>query len=259
MSATTHIPELIDSFYADFEAKLEASPSVIFSGKFGSGKTYFLNDYFARNEGRYCKVYTQPSAYYHAADKDPLSYLKYDILMDLLRQTDVSELQGVQLTYFDMLKAMLIPTEGTEGKNSDVTIIGAAVMLLLMATVGAELGAEKLIGMTKSAWKSNETLQAGLKWLKEKKSKINEDDETKLEEYLKVLGERRNSLFETTAVNELIQALLIRQKEGDADEGAATNKQTVLIVDDLDRMLPDAALSFLSMLSTHVYPANHPP
>ena len=36
---SNHIPQLVDSFYADFEHTLEANPSMLFSGEFGSGTT----------------------------------------------------------------------------------------------------------------------------------------------------------------------------------------------------------------------------
>ena len=258
----SHIPELITAFYAPFEQLLDAHPSMLFSGKFGSGKTYFLNHYFKQpeNQAKYCMVYTQPSAYYHAADGDVLGYLKYDILMELLRQTNLEELEGfhgTELTYFEMLMAMIAP-EGIKQAGGEQVVMGAAAALLLLAGQGAELGAEKLAALAKSTWASSKSLNKGLEWLKEKRKEANEDDATRLEDYLEALSQRSNSLFETSAINELIHALIAKQRKPSkgGDDSDVPGKEVVLVVDDLDRMLPDDCLGFLNLLSTHVRPGN---
>ena len=245
MPEHVHIPELITNFEPVFERMLEANSSMLFSGKFGSGKSYFLNHYFqqAANAAKYCVVYTQPSGYYHAADEDVLGYLKYDILFELLRQSDLEELVGEDVGTFSTLLHML-----QEDGVAPVTVLGAAVVLLLFAGPGAAIGPLQLAKLTGLASSGAAMYSKGLQWLEETKRRLNEDDSTRLEEHLKLLSERRNSLFEESAINDLIHKLLQQQSDRD--------KQTVLIVDDLDRMLPDDCLSFLNLLSVHTIPSN---
>ena len=57
---------------------------IFFSGKFGSGKTYFLNEFFKEKEKKYQVFHLYPSSYYIEGDKDIFDLIKADILLKIL-------------------------------------------------------------------------------------------------------------------------------------------------------------------------------
>ena len=57
---------------------------IFFSGKFGSGKTYFLNEFFKEKEEEYQVFHLYPSLYYIEGDKDIFDLIKADILLKIL-------------------------------------------------------------------------------------------------------------------------------------------------------------------------------
>lgn len=229
---------------------------MLFSGKFGSGKTYFLNHYFEqeKNKSKYLKIYTQPSAYYHAADGDVLGYLKYDILACLLQQTDLEEFQGEELGTFGLLLEMM-KEKGLVGPS----LMAIAILSLFFAGPASAFGALQISKLITTSYEGGEFYSKARKRLEEEKASRNADGNTRFQEYQALLAKQKDSLFEESAINDLITALLKHHQtkvRKDKDGKHLPPIQAVLIVDDLDRMLPDACLGFLNMLSTHVQPSN---
>ena len=56
---------------------------VFFSGIFGIGKTYFLNNFFSEQED-YESIFLRPVHYSIANNEDIIKYIKYDICFELL-------------------------------------------------------------------------------------------------------------------------------------------------------------------------------
>lgn len=70
-----------------FKKHLDAlhNQRIIFSGAFGIGKTYFLNDYFsAEHGGKYVAVKLAPVNYSVSSNEDIFQLIKYDILFELI-------------------------------------------------------------------------------------------------------------------------------------------------------------------------------
>ena len=59
---------------------------IFFSGKFGTGKTYFLQDFFKNNEENYDVYHLFPVRYQISSNEDIVDLLKYDILVELLKK-----------------------------------------------------------------------------------------------------------------------------------------------------------------------------
>jgi len=68
-----------------------ANQRTIFSGKFGSGKTIFLNDFFKENKSLFLPIVLHPVNYSIASNEDIFEYIKYDILLELLPHLDLSK------------------------------------------------------------------------------------------------------------------------------------------------------------------------
>jgi len=56
---------------------------IIFSGIFGSGKTYFLNEFFKSTSDKYDVTYLSPVNYVVSHNEDIFEYIKYDIAFEL--------------------------------------------------------------------------------------------------------------------------------------------------------------------------------
>ena len=63
---------------------MDDNNKIFFSGKFGSGKTYFLNEFFKEKEEEYQVFHLYPSSYYIEGDKDIFDLIKADILLKIL-------------------------------------------------------------------------------------------------------------------------------------------------------------------------------
>ena len=82
----------IDREIEEFKIHLEDNPRVIFSAKFGDGKTYFLNRFIKKlsDEGYYF-IQLCPVNYSVAKNEDIFEYIKRDILMSLAKDDMLGE------------------------------------------------------------------------------------------------------------------------------------------------------------------------
>src|SRR5690348_15169755 len=78
----------IDSIKDDFASFLETENNsrLFFSGKFGIGKTYFLNNFFNSREEEYEVFHLYPLNYQINSNEDVIELIKYDILVELLKK-----------------------------------------------------------------------------------------------------------------------------------------------------------------------------
>ena len=65
----------------------EDNSNIIFSGKFGIGKTYFINKFFEEYNTKYTYLYLSPVHYSIASNEDVFEYIKVDILLQLFKKT----------------------------------------------------------------------------------------------------------------------------------------------------------------------------
>ena len=76
--------------------------NIIFSGKFGIGKTYFLKEYFNVNKD-YLPIFISPVQYVVLNNKDIFEYIKFYILFELMKN-------GIQFDNQDLsIKKILDP------------------------------------------------------------------------------------------------------------------------------------------------------
>lgn len=74
--------------FSDFEKHLEENSRIVFSAKFGKGKTTFLKEIFIKNQEKYFKekkyevIHLFPVNYAVATNEDIFRYIKYDIIID---------------------------------------------------------------------------------------------------------------------------------------------------------------------------------
>ncbi len=80
----------------DFHLKYDKNHRIIFSGKFGSGKTTFLHHYFEENKDNFVPIYLYPVNYSISSNEDIFELIKYDILLELLSKDDILNIENTK-------------------------------------------------------------------------------------------------------------------------------------------------------------------
>jgi hypothetical protein len=196
---------------------------IIFSGPFGTGKTYFLEKYFDGNPN-YNVIHLFPVNYSVASNEDIFELIKYDILFELFGK-DV-DFDQIEIPHIKFLKQFA-------AKNAHHIL---APFLNLIPEIG------------KSLYTIYEKLQAlGEKYFEEYDG-ANKDDKKSVIDYLGEFTKTKGSIFEEDFYTQLICQLIDQLKvEVDVDKKC----ETVLIIDDLDRIDPDHIFRILNVLSAH--------
>jgi hypothetical protein len=192
---------------------------IIFSGAFGTGKTYFLEKFFEENE-TYEAIHIYPVNYSVASNEDIFELIKYDIFFKLLEK-------DLDFEKIDIDKGTFLPFFL---KNHTAEII--PLLLGIIPKVGGSLKeiAKGLIGLNK-------------KFDKEFKE-ANLIDQDQIISYLKGFTQSKGSMTEEDLYTQLISGLINQLKEKD--------KEIILIIDDLDRIDPEHIFRILNVLAAHV-------
>ena len=192
---------------------------IIFSGKFGAGKTYFLKKFFKEKEEHYCSIHLFPINYSVASNEDIFELIKFDILFHLLSEASLNDEETIPhnifLYFFLQNKAVdILPT-----------------LLGLIPKIGSPLqkGTEKAIELVKE-------------YENEKQGAEKPDIEI-IQEYLKSIKDENGNIYEEDLITRIIINLIESIREED--------KEVVLIVDDLDRIDPGHLFRILNVLSAH--------
>lgn len=211
-----------------FEKHLEVplNERIIFSAPFGSGKTYFLRAFF-ENSQHYDVVHLFPVNYSVASNEDVFELIKYDILFELL---------GKDLDY-QKLTIPHIKTLLKFAKSNGHSILAPFIKLIP--------------GFGKSAFDVQDKLQ------KLSENYLNEHDDAQKDEkksvldYLEGFTKVKGSIYEEDFYTQLICQLVDQISAPAGAEGGA-KKQSVLILDDLDRIDPDHLFRILNVLSAQI-------
>lgn len=199
----------------------ENNNNIIFSGIYGIGKSYFINDFFNnQHTDKYIPIVLTPVNYSVANNEDIFEYIKADILLQLLEKVPCN-LKDCQIstsvaTYYYI-------------KNNIDSIIGD-----ILST------AEKVSFQTDIIDQLFK-LRENIKTFQEENS-ISENKE--IEKFITELSQKQGSIYESNIITQIIQTLISNAKE----EG---KKKAVLIIDDLDRIDPEHIFRILNILSAH--------
>jgi|SRR5690554_451708 len=196
---------------------------ILFSAPFGSGKTTFLDYFFRENDKEFEVFKVFPVNYSVASNEDIFRYIKTDILFQLMGK-------GVDFQKEEFSSSLT-------AQQFIVSNIGQIMMTLLKT--GLSLSQEtKLI--VQGVEKINDLI-SDFRTFQEESQK---DDKQEALKYIRELYEKEGSIFEDNFYTQLIRELLDQIKE-------KYKKQTVLVIDDLDRMDPDHIFRILNVISAH--------
>lgn len=199
----------------------ENNNNIIFSGIYGIGKSFFINDFFNNQHSeKYIPIFLTPVNYSVANNEDIFEYIKADILLQLLNKVPC-DLNNCQIstsvaTYYYI-------------KNNLSSIIGN-----ILST------AEKVCFKTDIIHQLLE-LKKNIKKFQEDNSS-SEDKE--IESFINELSQKQGSIYESNIITQIIQTLISNSKE-------ENKKEAVLVIDDLDRIDPEHIFRILNIFSAH--------
>lgn len=192
---------------------------ILFSGKFGTGKTTFLNYYFEKHK-QFNAIHLYPVNYSILENEDIFSYLKYDILLELFSNHEYP----LNPDYYKFL-------EGWDDFLLDNLSQVIATTMLLIPKMGRQL---------------NQFVKE-LTQLKSEFSKIQrskeEREKDEISQYLLQFHQNEGGIYETNVITLIIQEWLKDISNG--------GKKNVLVIDDLDRIDPNHIFRLLNIFSAH--------
>ncbi len=209
----------LDNIKNDFKLtlNLEGNSRMFFSGKFGIGKTYFLKEFFEQNKTEYEVFHMYPTNYQIYSNEDILELIKYDILVELLQKNSELIKDNDYNNLIDIQRLFYL--WGKENLK-DIFIAGVSLILKLGRPI-KEVGS-----LINSFYQFKKRIEAGDKGI--------------VDEFLKNIKEK--SISETDHLSELLKQKITQYKG---------EKQSVLILDDLDRIDPEHIFRILNVFSAY--------
>jgi hypothetical protein len=200
---------------------LEENKKIIFSAPFGNGKTYFLNNFFDGN-GEYQPFFIYPVHYVVSSNDDIFEYIKFDVIFKLLEIIDESE-------KIDFSNNLLLPFFIQNNINE---------LISLVAEFSGKIG--KALKLLPQILKLNKSFE-------EYKERVQKTDYDILLDYLHTQKNKNGSIYESNLITELLDSLIDDWK----NKAENTNKKTVLIIDDLDRLDPEHIFRIFNIFAAH--------
>lgn len=223
----------IKSVSEDFENHLspDFNNRIIFSGKFGIGKTTFLKDFF-RNS-KYNTIWISPVKYSVGSNEDVFEYIKFDIILELLKKYPKE-------TYKEEIPESLFIWSYFMNKP------GKILEVFIDSICSLEKVVEQIDPQTSSALKLIKHLKKTYEDYKEYKNDLKEKGKSETElfnDYSISNTQKIGSVFENDIITQAIRTYLETLK--------IDGKENVLIIDDFDRLDPEHIFRILNILSVH--------
>lgn len=218
----------------DFEKFLDNAENkrIFFSGRFGTGKTYFLRRFFEEHKDKYDVYHLFPVNYQIASNKNIIDLIKYDILVELLKEhrdtfsnkrvDGVNDRAKIFLAYLRERWPVNRALRTIIEKGSDVLSFIPDPNAQAFQLLGRSL--KDLLAVDKEFQKFKKEYLAG--------------DKEKVERFMKMIDS--NS---TDSMSHLLKQKISELKE---------DKRSVLILDDFERIDPEHIFRILNTFSVHM-------
>jgi hypothetical protein len=227
--------ELPKESFKKFIGDDKRNKRIFFSGKYGTGKTYFLNDFFKKYEEEYDVYHLFPARYQISANEDILELLKYDILIELIKKHPkvIGSKSKNKRFSFEVLKAFW--------KDKGIT---NRVIKLASETMGdvLSLSPNPILQMFGKIGRPLSEIAIIDKEYQDFKKEYASGDTEKLEKFLEKT-ESENKIATPDLITHLLQTK-VNELKG--------IKRSVLVVDDFDRIDPEHIFRILNVLSVYI-------
>ena len=214
-----------------FEEHLKVNDRTIFSARFGDGKTWFLNKFIEERSDKYEFIVLYPVNYQIAPNEAIMEYIKRDILFQLILKGKLKP--GVEIPNSVLFQWYFC--QKSKALFTDIMQVMTSLPIVdpkWQAALGALLTISKEI--------TDKIKDFGLY----KREIESEDDFEKAANVIGQLSSGAGNIYELDMVSYLIIQTLQKIK----NEG----KETVLIIEDLDRVDPAHLFRILNVFSAHI-------
>ena len=205
----------ISQYITDFKQVFEKENRMIFSAKFGDGKSYFLKEFiesFDSKKGDYYFITLHPVNYVVEDNKDIIEYIKRDILFQLIKDERINDFKDKFEKVFDSVC------------NKESLLKLADFVASIFPVKGFKAGYDALTDLVTTIH-----------------NKFQDQDVLHVaNDYLNGFYGKEGHISECDAFTCLIQETLKRMSK------------TVLIVEDLDRMDPAHLFRIMNVLSSQI-------
>lgn len=228
----------IDVPKSDFEyfLEIEDNKRIFFSGKFGIGKTFFLQRFFEEHADKYDVYHLFPVRYQITSNENIVEFLKYDILVELLKKNpsafQKNEINGVS-GWVALFFAFFKEKASVNGFLQSVVSLGEGALVLSPDPFFQILG--KLGRPLKDLLSIDKEFQAF-------KDRYLAGDKQIVDKFFKEIEENTNNVA-TDYLSHLLRQK-ISELKGD--------KKSVLVLDDFERIDPEHIFRILNVLSAHM-------
>jgi hypothetical protein len=218
---------------------LEDNHRIIFSAKFGAGKTYFLKSFFKEYSASYEAVFLYPVNYQVCANEDIFELVKFDLLRSLLKILPKRKVIPADYKHIvDKFKALRNNEQGVLKKLLKLT---SKLTRGITVNIGLNLGLEASLDLEISQIINN-FIELSEKDPKEQNTEPTPEEHVR--SFLKEI-EAAQKLHEDTATR-FIKNATERIKEKNKE------KKLVLVIDDFDRIDPEHIFRLLNIFSAHL-------
>lgn len=198
----------------------EDNKRIIFSGAFGTGKTFFLNEFFENNtEYEYFRL--APVNYVISSNKDIIELIKFNIVFKIIEKNLIIDNEKLKTSFLQNLKFYI------ENKPYD--------FIFKIIDCIPELG-EKVSKVAKNLLEIKNSIDT-------LKSNTEKNELELLVDYLKSFEEKKGIYLENDFITSIIQETV---------DSINKNKKSVLIIDDLDRIDPEHIFRILNIFSAYL-------
>lgn len=226
----------LDSAAKDFMFFIEDrnNKQILFSGPFGIGKTYFLKNFFIEQIDKFDVFHLFPVNYQTNSNEDIVELLKYDVLVELLKKdryifkgNKISGIYESSLLFYLWAKERYTTNQilqVTISLGQYLSTLSINPFIQLMSRLGRPL--TDLLEMDKE--------------FQEFKKDYEKGDRKIIEKYEMAI--RTKIASEPDYISSLLKEGIFKQK---------AEKQSILILDDIDRVDPEQVFRLLNIFSAH--------
>lgn len=211
----------IDSEISKFSQYLNNNVRGILSARFGDGKSFFLNEIKERLSQSYIFITIYPINYQVAENKDIFEYIKRDILLQILTLSEIN--------LSDEKYSLPFRLWGYMCRNTGSIMADMISLTLSMVQIP-----DRVIDIFRN----------NISKFKEYSDRVNTSESDTIETYLDEFTCQKGSIYEFDPISQIIFHLI-------TDLKAKTGKQTVLVIEDMDRIDPAHIFRILNVFSAH--------
>lgn len=194
--------------------------NILLSGRFGIGKTTFIDEYFKQKKSKFELIKICPVNYSILTNQDIFKYIKFDILYTLLEKVNF-DLDFEDANIISWIQGLPIYLQ-----SNIITLLGS--LGFLIPQIGKS--AEKIFQLfIKHKDEFNKILSDA----------NNDENTTFIKQFFTHINNEEGGLYENNQVTQIINKLLSLYE----------SKKRVLVIDDLDRVDPQHIFRILNVLS----------